>query len=130
MENDLISREPVPICHGDCGALTPEEARNRLLPNLSISTPGGDIMNDLINRETLLDEIYGSNRPEVYDGQDIANWQMECINSAPAVDAEPVRHGRWEHGMQCSFCKQIDTTKPNYCPNCGTRMDGDKYATD
>lgn len=35
---------------------------------------------------------------------------------------EPVRHGRWEHGMQCSFCKQIDTTKPNYCPSCGAKM--------
>ena len=46
------------------------------------------------------------------------------IDNAPAVDAEPVRHGRWEYGMQCSFCKQIDTTKPNYCPNCGARMDG------
>lgn len=137
MENDLISREPVPICHGDCGALTPEEARNRLLPNLSISTPGGDIMNDLINRETLLDEIYGSNRPEVYDSQDIANWQMECINSAPAVDAEPVRHGEWRRYPECGVtrCSVCDWSieecfSSNYCPNCGAKMDGDKYATD
>lgn len=36
---------------------------------------------------------------------------------------EPVRHGRWEHGLQCPFCNQIDTTKPNYCPNCGAKMD-------
>ena len=39
---------------------------------------------------------------------------------------EPVRHGEWEHGMQCPFCKQIDTTKPNYCPNCGARMDAEE----
>ena len=38
----------------------------------------------------------------------------------------PVRHGQWEHGMQCPFCKQIDTTKPNYCPNCGARMDSEE----
>lgn len=35
-----------------------------------------------------------------------------------------VRHGRWEHGLQCPFCNQIDITKPNYCPNCGAKMDG------
>ena len=47
------------------------------------------------------------------------------VNNQHGVDAEPVRHGRWEHGMQCPFCKQIDTTKPNYCPNCGAKMDGE-----
>ena len=137
MENDLISREPVPICHGDCGALTPEEARNRLLPNLSISTPGGDIMNDLINRETLHDEIYGSNRPEVYDSQDIANWQMKCINSAPAVDAEPVQYGRWgeyhitgydglhpTYTAPCSVCSYEARFTHRFCPNCGAKMSG------
>ena len=46
------------------------------------------------------------------------------IKNIRAVDAEPVRHGRWEHGMQCPFCKQIDTAKPNYCCNCGAKMDG------
>lgn len=35
-----------------------------------------------------------------------------------------VRHGRWKHGLQCPFCNQIDITKPNYCPNCGAKMDG------
>jgi hypothetical protein len=48
---------------------------------------------------------------------------LRCIETAPTIDAEPVRHGRWEHGMQCSYCKQIDTAKPNYCCNCGTKMD-------
>ena len=49
---------------------------------------------------------------------------MRKVKSAPTIDAEPVRHGRWEHGMRCSGCGQVDTTKPNYCPNCGTKMDG------
>ena len=35
---------------------------------------------------------------------------------------EPVRHGRWEHGMRCTQCGQIDLSKPNYCPNCGAKM--------
>lgn len=41
----------------------------------------------------------------------------------PTLDVEPVRHGRWVHGMQCSYCKQVDTSKPRYCPTCGARMD-------
>lgn len=40
----------------------------------------------------------------------------------PTIDAEPVRHGRWIDGMKCSECPQVDTTKPNYCPNCGAKM--------
>jgi len=48
------------------------------------------------------------------------------VKEAPTVDAEIVRHGEWVNGMQCSKCKQVDTTKPNYCPNCGARMDGGK----
>lgn len=35
---------------------------------------------------------------------------------------EPVQHGRWEHGMRCTQCGQIDLSKPNYCPNCGAKM--------
>lgn len=93
---------------------------------------------DLISRSELLDEIYGNNRPEVYDGQDIANWQMECINSAPAVDAEPVRHGRWKYlpptinsvgAYSCSACGFLvfdhRVNKCNYCPNCGARMEAE-----
>ena len=38
---------------------------------------------------------------------------------------EPVRHGRWEHGMRCTQCGQIDLSKPNYCPNCGAKMDAE-----
>lgn len=42
---------------------------------------------------------------------------------SPTLDCKPVRHGRWMHGMQCSYCKQVDTSKPRYCPTCGARMD-------
>lgn len=74
---------------------------------------------------------------------------MECavdIKDMPAVDAEPVRHGRWvkdkESNTYCSVCdcyipavhcrqdyqddfsewdEEIDET--DYCPNCGAKMD-------
>ena len=63
--------------------------------------------------------------------------------SAPIADVEPVRHGRWEYIgenstgkiFRCSACKfphnpnkrdigliRVDE-KPNYCHNCGAKMD-------
>ena len=60
------------------------------------------------------------------------------INCAPTIEAEPVRHGRWIDHMvrdwRCSECgerinkvRKVDgycyDDKPNYCPNCGCRMD-------
>ena len=50
---------------------------------------------------------------------------LNALDDIPAVDAEPVRHGRWEHGMRCTQCGQIDLSKPNYCPNCGAKMEGE-----
>lgn len=46
------------------------------------------------------------------------------VREQPTIDT--VRHGKWVDGMKCSECGQVDTTKPNYCPNCGAKMDGDK----
>ena len=68
---------------------------------------------DLISRKALI-ERYG----------EPCHSFLDVIETMPAIDAEPVRHGRWEHGLQCPFCNQIDYTKPNYCPNCGAKMDG------
>lgn len=52
------------------------------------------------------------------------------IVDAPAVEAEPVRHGRWlfddfdGDGLdyQCSVCKLYARCAYNYCPNCGAKM--------
>lgn len=50
------------------------------------------------------------------------------------IEAEPVKHGRWvweETGKEdyemywaCSVCGDKSYYAPNYCPNCGVRMDG------
>lgn len=62
------------------------------------------------------------------------------IDEAPTADVEEVKHGKWKikrddydcEYMMCSVCKEefypfdadtVDTT-PNYCPNCGAKMDG------
>lgn len=64
------------------------------------------------------------------------------IDWIPAADVVEVRHGHWiiktdEYGneyMMCSYCEDefypadedtVDST-PNYCPNCGARMDGER----
>lgn len=58
---------------------------------------------------------------------DYLNWILD--HEEPAVDAVPVRHGKWREyptadGMnQCSECGVLRFGKSNYCPNCGARMD-------
>ena len=57
-------------------------------------------------------------------------WVVE----EPTIDAEPVKHGRWErvpsNGIggtaRCSICGKAiyGYHTMNYCPNCGAKMDG------
>lgn len=69
---------------------------------------------------------------------------LRMIDDAPAADAAPVAHGRWDnvpntymsviskdgayHGnaTTCSVCHEVNPNayKTNYCPNCGAKMDG------
>ena len=63
---------------------------------------------------------------------------METIGRIPysvkaeletTLEAEPVRFGRWEVGGVCSKCgfthDDFAVKWFSYCPNCGTRMDGE-----
>ena len=56
------------------------------------------------------------------------------ISRQKAADVAPVRHGRWSDGdPYCPICRKdkfrgLDADvwsdwKPDYCPNCGCRMD-------
>ena len=51
----------------------------------------------------------------------------------PAADVAPVVRGRWDLlddanskivKWNCDRCNRISTSKTDYCPNCGTRMEG------
>ena len=64
------------------------------------------------------------------------NTCLTFINNANTIEAEPVKHRRWEtnsdrpDSLICSICKcGFDMWKHdphNYCPNCGAKMYGDR----
>ena len=64
----------------------------------------------------------------------IDEWLANCIDDVideqPTIEAEPIKHGRWERYLKeglpwkCSECGSRYTVQWNYCPNCGARMDG------
>lgn len=73
-------------------------------------------------------------------GELTAKKAIRCVEEAPTVDAEPVRHGKWidegqyadffpHHAWRCSECGEhvieIDTPWGRYCSNCGAKMDGE-----
>ena len=61
----------------------------------------------------------------------------DMLVDAPTVDAVEVVHGRWIHvpssdmmtgkAYKCSECNKMryGSFMPNYCQNCGAKMDGD-----
>ena len=105
--------------------------------------------NDLISRSALLSG-FDVRKVTEYDesgcGVDYKAVPVEAIENAPAVDAEPVRHGRWNdlgwdgdsswqidgrgrcwHVYACSECdaRNCGGPKTKYCPVCGAKMDAD-----
>ena len=52
-------------------------------------------------------------------------WELigMFVDEIPTAEAKPIVHAHWKHHMQCSECGQVDTTEPNFCPNCGAQMD-------
>lgn len=84
-------------------------------------------MAEYIQKEPLLEHAE-------YDNNYRLIIPVEAIKAAPVADVAPVVHGRWNADETCSLCGEkstegLDATKwnywlPNYCPNCGAKMDG------
>ena len=57
---------------------------------------------------------------------------LQSISDIPGADVAPVVHGKWDDSLDgitpyCSICgrsHKLMVRTPNYCPNCGARMDG------
>lgn len=100
-------------------------------------------MSDYISREAFNADCEGRYcAPCKEQGKDAngvrcrACWVDDMLSEvldAPAADVEPVRHGRWgkkQGGFwefaACSLCGEKTPTVgiiPNFCPNCGAKMD-------
>lgn len=92
--------------------------------------------NDLISRSALIKAFHTDivNHMQYIDDSTVSVCIAE-IEEAPAVDAAPEAHGRWEHlgGDEwiCTACGHVISTEGSwdlptakYCEECGARMDG------
>ena len=84
-------------------------------------------MHEYIKRTDAIAEI---NRGDLLVGN-FAEWAREIIWRCPYADVKEVKHAYWimrhryfNTTYVCSNCKAGVVQKTNYCPHCGTRMDG------
>lgn len=91
---------------------------------------------DLISREEAVDAVYEGIRQIGYEHNLSVRSIIQAIRDLPS--AEP-KHGKWiemievnelgepyQAGVYCSECGHTDCYEPNYCPDCGARMDKDE----
>lgn len=53
------------------------------------------------------------------------------LEHTPTIEAEPVRHGKWERviatawskKVSCSICRYAGHNRYHYCPQCGAKME-------
>ena len=97
---------------------------------------------DLISRSALLDSFdvrWVTEYDEAGFGMEYKAVPVGAIENAPAVDAEPVRHGYWIQNKSvpdyhsCSDCQVTQKMRkvcgayllPKYCSNCGCKEDAE-----
>lgn len=90
----------------------------------------------LIDADALMDELLkGTVTTNDLYGLGVAVGGADAMNKivkAPTIEAEPVRHGRWERtsdgAARCTACKRkMNPSQYGYafCGLCGAKMDGD-----
>lgn len=98
-------------------------------------------MDDLISREAAIAIMQAKGEMAMGTPGTVFYSAAHMLEMMPAVDAEPVRHGKWlkASGMlppechdkkRCSVCAnfalhdRLGRVRPsNYCPNCGAKME-------
>lgn len=99
---------------------------------------------ELIDREELLrklDKMIEFERRQVLltHAWNTLLCAKEAVLECKVVDAEPVKHGKWNKRTTiaycrngifidydeylCSECQRVTEIKENYCSNCGAKMD-------
>ena len=91
-------------------------------------------MEKYIKESDLFKRILNVDFKHDYDGC------VKFCHSLPSVDVQEIKRGEWmfkfyfenmsgyDYGMSCSVCnkptyRQFAEKMPNYCPNCGAKMD-------
>lgn len=93
-------------------------------------------MADYIRRDIVLKIINTVNDTSGFAGYADYCMLFNEIDTMPAANVKPVRHGRWENTstpnqLRCSKCDvihfiaQYPHGEINFCPNCGANMKGD-----
>ena len=101
----------------------------------------GDMMTFPVSVEEFMEQYKMTDTEHVYsNGTEyvpiyrMKQWFEHCRNQQfPAADVATVRHGRWIDSLAritpyCSACGHSHRSlirTPNYCPNCGAKMDGE-----
>ena len=101
-------------------------------------------MADYIRRDIVLEIINTVNDTGGFAGYADYCVLFDEIDTMPASDVQPVKHGYWEEvtdyggwgdtHYRCSVCGEewyLEDGKPkdnnmNFCPRCGARMDGEQ----
>ncbi len=91
-------------------------------------------MGDLISKSALLEYLDSMHDDsEWLVSQYNADWIYSWLESQPTIDAVEVKHGRWDDDCRCTNCTWYAPFDCEgvifyslYCPNCGTKMDGER----
>lgn len=92
-------------------------------------------MAEYIERQKLYNNLVLLAKYETGERQQGILGCAETVRIFPAADVAPVRHGKWENGNPiCPVCggnkfRDLDADiwcdwQPDFCPNCGAKMDG------
>ena len=92
------------------------------------------IKNEYIPKNCIVLHCEGLAKIAPNDFVGIAKYFADQIIAIPAADVAPVRHGRWINKQggfweiatcdQCGGRYPTVGITPNFCPNCGAKMDG------